>query len=504
MVSILAVCVLFVSLVLTVYAEDTIDEGSPYEAMVKGTVYDADTKGPIYNALVTIKYHDILRTDYTDSSGQYIFKHVPECYCLKNMTASKAGYMTQEIWVAVSDVTIVDFYLNPFQNGPEPTGGTVIGWVTDADTNEPIEEAEMTITYHESTQVEYTDSNGQYTFENVPICFCLKNISATKKGYESQYQLIAVSEVTYLNFSLESLDDPEDPEDPEPEDPEDPDPEPEGMYGIITGIVKDATTNNPISEAIMVLKYHDVVRREITDSLGEYTFDKVPMCFCLKDLSAAKNGYETQTEQVAVHEITYVNFSLEPTDDPEPEDPEDPEPEDPEEPDDPEPDDPEDPEETDETPDDGMYGIITGIVTNAMTDKPIAEVLVTLKYHDLVRTELTDSEGLYTFTNVPICFCLKNMTVSKNGYETQYKDVAVSERTVVDFSLNPTNENSNPEQNHNPDENPELDFTTPRGDDSNIKILDYYFALALVGLVLVILVILFIVAHAVKRSKKNP
>jgi hypothetical protein len=403
--------------------------------------------------------------------------------------------------IALLVLLLIPTQITGLRDSVGPSEGTITGTVRDAETNEPISDALMTLKYHEITRVQLTDSYGQYTFTNVPICFCLKNISAAKSGYVTQYQMVAVDKLTYVDFYLEPLgtDDPEDPKDPDPAPKE-------GMYGIITGVVQDSTTNNPISEAIMILKYHEVIRKEITDSLGEYTFDKVPICFCLKDISAAKNGYETQSQQVAVQEITYVNFSLEPADDPgdpedpdEPEDPKDPEPDDPEEPD--EPKDPEDPEEPPD--DDGMHGIMTGIVTDAITNKPISGVLVTLKYHDQKQTELTDSEGLYTFTNVPICFCLKNVTVSKDGYETQYQDVAVSEKTVVDFSLTSTNANSNPEQNLNPDENPELVFTAPRGDDSNIQTLDYYFTLALVGIVLVILVILFIIGHAVKRSKKD-
>jgi hypothetical protein len=60
----------------------------------------------------------------------------------------------------------------------------------------------MTLKYHEVVRTQFTDSNGLYTFTDVPICFCLKNISASKRGYESQYQLVAVEEITYANFSL--------------------------------------------------------------------------------------------------------------------------------------------------------------------------------------------------------------------------------------------------------------------------------------------------------------
>ncbi len=268
-----------------------------------------------------------------------------------------------------------------------PTEGIITGIVTDADTNEPIPDALMTLKYHDIVRTKLTDSMGRYSFTGVPICFCLKNISASKEGYESQYKMVAVHKITHVDFSLKPIEGGSN-----------------SMYGIITGIVTDDETNDPIPHALMVLKYHNVIRTELTDSKGQYTFTKVPLCFCLKNISASKNGYESQFKMVAVHKITYVNFSLEPIED----------------------------------NGNSMYGIITGIVIDAETNDPIPDVLMTLKYHGLIRTELTDSDGWYTFTEVPICFCLKNVSASKNGYESQYKLVAVSEITYVNFTLNPT------------------------------------------------------------------
>lgn len=176
--------------------------------------------------------------------------------------------------------------------------GTITGIVTDAETDEPIPNAIMTLEYHDILRTELTDSKGRYTFTNVPICFCLKNVSAYKKGYEGQYKMVAVSKITVVDFSLKPIDNGNDPNE-----------------GIITGIVKDAITDDPIPDVLMTLKYHDIIRTELTDLNGWYTFTNVPICFCLKNISASKRGYESQYEYVAVSEITYVNFTLNPTPD---------------------------------------------------------------------------------------------------------------------------------------------------------------------------------------------
>ncbi len=176
--------------------------------------------------------------------------------------------------------------------------GTITGIVTDAETDEPIPNALMTLEYHDIFRTELTDSKGRYTFTNVPICFCLKNVSVYKKGYEDQYKMVAVSKLTVVDFSLKPIDNGNDPNE-----------------GIITGFVKDAVTDDPIPDVLMTLKYHDITRTELTDSNGWYTFTNVPICFCLKNISASKRGYESQYELVAVSEITYVNFTLNPTPD---------------------------------------------------------------------------------------------------------------------------------------------------------------------------------------------
>jgi hypothetical protein len=191
--------------------------------------------------------------------------------------------------------------------------GTITGIVTDTETDEPISNAVMTLTYHDMVRVDRTDTEGWYEFDNVPICFCLKNISAFKDGYEPRYQLVGVYELTYVNFTLIPINstspDPEEPEEP-PED-EPPDDE-DGFYGLIAGVVIDASTKEPIPGATVTLTCHDEIRTQYTDPNGEYMFDKVPICYCLKNVSIVTNGYENQYQMVAVNELTFVNFTLEP------------------------------------------------------------------------------------------------------------------------------------------------------------------------------------------------
>ncbi len=289
-----------------------------------------------------------------------------------------------------------------------------------------------------------------------------------------------------------------------------------GMYGTLTGQVMDGDTNKPISTVRMTLKYHELVRHDWTDSNGWYKFDNVPICFCLKNISAAKTGYESQYKLVAVHEVTYVNFSLNPIEDPqdesdepnEPDDPKDPEdPKEPEEPDDPddpdepnEPEDPDDPDEAeepeepeepdqpeepqqpeepdepnesdepDENHDEQMYGTITGIVIDSKTNVPIADALMTLKYHDIVRKQYTDAYGRYSFDKVPICFCLKNISASKDGYTEQSQEVPVNKVTYVNFTLDKLSDGKNQEKAGDDKNDSNQDTVQDKGQSQDLKV----------------------------------
>lgn len=200
--------------------------------------------------------------------------------------------------VAVSLIAMLMLSLGPAVGLPAAGMGTVTGTVTDAETDDPIEGAKVTITYHDIVRSEETDSKGRYTFTNVPECFCLKNVSVEKDGYLPASKEVGIHAVTVVDFALESEDDGS-----------------TGYYGTISGIVTDADTGLPIAGTEVTLRYHDLVRKAITDATGLYVFTDVPICYCMKDLSVEADGYEGRSMQVAVSEQTVQDIALEPGDD---------------------------------------------------------------------------------------------------------------------------------------------------------------------------------------------
>ena len=79
---------------------------------------------PIEGALVRVCFHDTYEEDYTDSFGYYHVMNIPICYCMKNCTASKPGYKSERILLAIVEDTTHDFMLSNgnilFVGGSEP------------------------------------------------------------------------------------------------------------------------------------------------------------------------------------------------------------------------------------------------------------------------------------------------------------------------------------------------------------------------------------------------
>lgn len=357
----------------------------PTSGTVVGTVTDEDTGEPIEDARVTISYHGITRTDMTDANGKYSFNNVPLCFCLKNISVYKDGYEDQSKDVGVNKLTVVDFELEPAEGGSnKPNHGSITGTITDINNGEPIQGAKVLLEYHDVLRTEVTGADGKYRFDDVPECFCLKNLTVTKDGYMTETAEVAVGGVTVVDFQLIFM-------------------ELEPFEGTVMGTVWDYHDRQPLEGARVELEYHGTIREVYTDANGEYRFDQVPECRCYKNVSVTLKGYLPETKQVSVSGETVVDFEL-----------------------------------TIEEQEPGpTMGKLSGAVTDAATGEPIEGALVTLKYHEVTRTALTDAKGAYAFDDVPICFCLKQVSASKDGYETAFDAVAVDEDTRLFLALEP-------------------------------------------------------------------
>ncbi len=79
-------------------------------------------------------------------------------------------------------------------------------------------------------------------------------------------------------------------------------------------------------------------------------------------------------------------------------------------------------------------GSLLGYV-NDIFGNPIERALVRVHFHDTYEEDYSDSTGFYHVTNIPICYCMKNTTCSKDGYKTEWVLLSIAENTTYDFVL---------------------------------------------------------------------
>ena len=180
-------------------------------AVSKTTIYDGSLSGyvndtfmdPVEGVRVRVYFHGTYEEDYSDSTGHYHVTNIPICWCVKNCTASKEGYTTEWVWLAIYEDTTCDFVLTPITQ----YDGSLSGYVNDTSMN-PVEGARVRVYFHEAYEEDYSDSTGYYHVTNIPICYCLKNATCSKNGYKTEWVLLGIVEDTTYDFILTSINHP--------------------------------------------------------------------------------------------------------------------------------------------------------------------------------------------------------------------------------------------------------------------------------------------------------
>jgi hypothetical protein len=79
--------------------------------------------------------------------------------------------------------------------------GSLSGYVTDPAMN-PIEGARVRVYFHGNYSENYSDASGHYHVTNIPLCYCLKNTTCSKEGYNTEEVWLSIYENTTYNFVL--------------------------------------------------------------------------------------------------------------------------------------------------------------------------------------------------------------------------------------------------------------------------------------------------------------
>jgi hypothetical protein len=81
-------------------------------------------------------------------------------------------------------------------------------------------------------------------------------------------------------------------------------------------------------------------------------------------------------------------------------------------------------------------GNLSGYVTDTQMT-PLEGALIRVSFHGTYEENYSNPDGYYHVTNIPLCYCLKNATCSKEGYQTTIVWLSISENTTHDFILIP-------------------------------------------------------------------
>ncbi|MBE3136287.1 MAG: hypothetical protein IMZ43_02690 [Thermoplasmata archaeon] len=92
-----------------------------YHGTLSGYVTDSDMN-PIEGARIRVYFHDTYREDFSDSTGYYHVTAISICNCSKNVTCSKLGYFTEDVWLNIDESTTHDFVLTPMLIYPVLSG----------------------------------------------------------------------------------------------------------------------------------------------------------------------------------------------------------------------------------------------------------------------------------------------------------------------------------------------------------------------------------------------
>ncbi len=274
---------------------------------VSGSVVDQNTNDPIQYSMVAVinpdGHHRPVAQGATDEAGNYTLD-VPYG---EYIVVAHAFEYVPEYWEEVSDpdeataVTVdedsnpegINFTLAVYEG---PTFGTLAGAVYDAETEEPLADAVVSIHHVDNYHVHQTtrtDESGNYYFEQVlsgEYIVSAAAIDYIAADYEEPVEVIE-DDVTGIDFYLAPI-----------------------LYGSISGMVYDAATEEPLADARVIARMpgYGIRVEALTAEDGSYTLADLPTGEY--ELHAAKQGYERleYAEPVAVNgdDIMDIDFGL--------------------------------------------------------------------------------------------------------------------------------------------------------------------------------------------------
>ena len=275
---------------------------SPENSVINGFVKNANTANPIENALIYTRGLDdeweFFENDTTTDSNGFYSLNVPPCRCW--ITVYADGYCSDQsgfLKINENEILWLNFSLYP----RPPENSIVCGYITDDETGNSIEGANITLFWEgDQDQFYMNDTNSDNTgFYSMNVAAGEIDLEVEASGYfRETLENIIISdyETLWVNFSLRS---------PPPEN------------SIICGYITDKESGSPINNARVIFEWRDVTTGNAyqnethTDSAGFYSLN-IATGEIYHDIR--KSGYDYYNPyriDAIENEIVWLNVSLE-------------------------------------------------------------------------------------------------------------------------------------------------------------------------------------------------
>lgn len=120
---ILIICAIFL---FNTYGNASSQNSSEPTGSLSGYVTDT-LMSPLEGACIRVCFHETYVENYSNSLGYYHVTNIPLCYCMKNATCSKSGYISEWVLLSIGENTTYDFILTSLGPDPYPILNGTIG-----------------------------------------------------------------------------------------------------------------------------------------------------------------------------------------------------------------------------------------------------------------------------------------------------------------------------------------------------------------------------------------
>ncbi len=280
---------------------------------IQGTVTDAETGEPIGGAVVIATSgfggRATIDSATTNAEGAYSITDLVQGIYLT--AASAEGYQPSQsnfpVDLGRNQTVEWDFELSP---GSGTGSASIGGTVTDRETNEPVEGAQVILSVmtgfggggsRQTLDTVMTDAEGGYTFADL-IAAQRYRLDVTADGYFAGRQsniILQPGQDFTADISLEPVGD---------------------QVGAIAGTITDSESNEPINGATVILSMflgggeYRMLDTILTGADGQYSFTEVPAGNGYR-VQASADNHESATQrniEVTTGETTAANLALTP------------------------------------------------------------------------------------------------------------------------------------------------------------------------------------------------